>query len=432
MSFKSFKSIGNPLISNFYIKPDIDLDGCILWLDGKDPLYSGVAPTSNTYISEWRDKSGLGNNGVANTPVLYNMGFNFTETEYFTGTCINTSNLLTVMSVCTCSSLAQSNTAGRVVSLGINGINDYNNAKFMYLGRFQSSNGLVGWRDSKSVFNNTPNIDQPYLFETWFDGTKNNTTVLNGENTSIANYNSTGKFDTRAFSIGRSVQKGDTPSAFYGRISEVLVFSEILSEPRRQEVEGYLSSKWNISNNLPITHPYSYKYLNDSTERIFTGGSTSSRFEEISFTNSYSSNASNTNFVVSFDLKYGSCTEIMSIVSDSNGYGNVSFGVQMEMFSSDGLLSLNCGWVQSQNGGLNYTINTTFNIADNIYHNIKVTISGTSVIITFDNTTTQSFTAPYTLYNDTNYSIIRMDIGENFGFKIPTGNTQSYKNILCY
>jgi hypothetical protein len=123
----------------------------------------------------------------------------------------------------------------------------------------------------------------------------------------------------------------------------------------------------------------------------------------------------------------------MSIVSDSNGYGNVSFGVQMEMHSTEWwLLSLNCGWVQSQNGGQNYTIYTTFNIAYKIYHNIKITISGTSGLITFDNPTTQSFTAPYTLYNDTNYNIIRIDIGENIGFKIPTGNTQNYKNILCY
>jgi hypothetical protein len=119
MSYKSFKTMGNPSLSNMGIVPDFDLSGCLLWLDGKDPLYSGVAPTTDTYISEWRDKSGLGNKGVSNTPVLYNTGFNFTETEYFTGTCLNTSNLLTVMSVCTCSSLAQSNTAARVVSLGI-------------------------------------------------------------------------------------------------------------------------------------------------------------------------------------------------------------------------------------------------------------------------------------------------------------------------
>ena len=129
MSYKSFKIISNPLLSNLGIVPDIDLSGCMLWLDGKDPLYSGVALASNSYVSEWRDKSGLNQNASSNVPVLYNSGFNFTETEYFTGKSSNTSELLTVMSVAKCSSLSQINTAARVVSLRINGINDYNNAK---------------------------------------------------------------------------------------------------------------------------------------------------------------------------------------------------------------------------------------------------------------------------------------------------------------
>lgn len=154
MSYKSFKTMENPLLSNMGIIPDIDLSGCLVWLDGKDPLYTGFTHVTDTYLSEWRDKSGLGNNGVAKIPILYN----FTETQYFTGACINATSLLTITAVCSCSSLAQIDTAGRVMSLGLTGINDYNNSKFMSLSRFQSSTGLVAYCDSKYAFSNPPTI----------------------------------------------------------------------------------------------------------------------------------------------------------------------------------------------------------------------------------------------------------------------------------
>jgi hypothetical protein len=47
-------------------------------------------------------------------------------------------------------------------------------------------------------------------------------------------------------------------SAWAGNICEVMAYSNALSTPDRQTVEGYLAWKWGLQGNLPTTHPYRY------------------------------------------------------------------------------------------------------------------------------------------------------------------------------
>lgn len=63
--------MGVPTISAPY---PLQCGGCVLWLDGADPLNTGVVPADATAISTWSDKSGRGNNLTqgtgANQPLL--------------------------------------------------------------------------------------------------------------------------------------------------------------------------------------------------------------------------------------------------------------------------------------------------------------------------------------------------------------------------
>ena len=54
---------------------------------------------------------------------------------------------------------------------------------------------------------------------------------------------------------GEAGLSGD--AKFAGKIAEVLIFSDALSQADRQAVEGHLAWEWGLVANLPDTHPYS-------------------------------------------------------------------------------------------------------------------------------------------------------------------------------
>jgi hypothetical protein len=104
--------------------------------------------------------------------------------------------------------------------------------------------------------NNPPNYSTPYLFETWFDGVNNYSTVQQGNSTSIVSSGSSGNFAINNFAIATTPNTGDINGPLNGFISEVIVYKTTLTAVQRQVVEGYLSWKWGIQSNLPSTHPY--------------------------------------------------------------------------------------------------------------------------------------------------------------------------------
>lgn len=58
---------------------------------------------------------------------------------------------------------------------------------------------------------------------------------------------------------GLRVGYGDeTPpaGAWFGTVSEIIVYTTSLNNSQRQAVEGYLAWKWNLVGNLPASHPY--------------------------------------------------------------------------------------------------------------------------------------------------------------------------------
>jgi hypothetical protein len=238
----------------------IDSSGLILWFDALDPNNTGVQPANSSNITIWKDKSGLGSDATANTPIVYNStGMNgkpaltFTLTQWLLGNTINNTPNMTIFSVCSIN--PSSIDSARLISLGTNGVNDYDNNSSVGFLRINGT-GLAGYRNGAYTHSDPANYNTPYLFESWFDGVNNYSTVQQGNGTSIVSNVSSGNFGIQNFVIANNLTNNNVNRALNGFISEVIVYKTTLTTVQRQVVEGYLSWKWGIQSNLPSTHPY--------------------------------------------------------------------------------------------------------------------------------------------------------------------------------
>lgn len=251
-----YSSISNR-ISVKYFSP-LSITGTQLWLDAVDPYANGVSPTNGASISTWRDKSGIGNNGTANTGVIWaasgmgpNLpGFTFTNSQWFLGNISITGATMTVFGILSMS--ASSLFAARMIALAALNTNDYNNQSYVGILR-QSSNNMGPYRNA-----NYPSVtfsyDTPTLLSTWYDGTNANISANGGLTPSSSG--SSGNFSISSYAVAANTNLADTAAGFYGYISEIIVYNVSLTTAQRQTVEGYLAWKWRLQANLPSRHPF--------------------------------------------------------------------------------------------------------------------------------------------------------------------------------
>ena len=323
----------------------------ILWLDAADPNGDGTIPSNNSLVSTWKDKSGKGYHAAttSNQPT-YTYDTNGLNAIYFSisneansddfsdndgctlrGTITNSNQTCTIFCVCSMifNHKVSNNGVGshidaRVVCFyGLNGstvVTDYDSQSNFYFGRSDRDTGINLYRNNQGTSNNSIGtiFNTTYLFEGWFDNVNMYSTVQIGENTSIGiqtnGYtnlkDSTGNFNFTYYSIGSYANT--LKSAFNGYINEIVVYNTCLSLSDRQKVEGYLSWKWNLQNNLPTSHPYSkannisvfldsnlfYKNIdnNNSTSFLISNNDLFSIFDKsIVKTNFLTSSITNTN-----------------------------------------------------------------------------------------------------------------------------------------
>jgi hypothetical protein len=96
--------------------------------------------------------------------------------------------------------------------------------------------------------------NQPYILSAYFNGTTNFTVILNGTATVFAVGQSAGNTNTTGFNIGVFNPSNSGNHSF--DMGEGIVYSSILSDSQRQQVEGYLAWKWGLVASLPAGHPY--------------------------------------------------------------------------------------------------------------------------------------------------------------------------------
>ena len=229
------------------------ISGCQLWLDAADPNGNTIKPAEGSLVSSWSDKSGLGNNATAVGTITYrdnSMVYDTANGTYFLGNTSNTTNSLTLFTVCLVNTIAVS---PRLFSASTaNNALAFNTASAFTLATIGASTSLRAFRNNASLSVLTMPVGSSFIDTQLFDGT-NNTHFLNGTaGTPVA---STGNFNLLVYNVG-SINGEQSVVSFNGRFQEVILYPSALNQGQREQVEGYLAWKWGLQSSLPANHPY--------------------------------------------------------------------------------------------------------------------------------------------------------------------------------
>lgn len=228
---------------------------CTLWLDAADR--SSLTMNDNLVVTQWRDKSGLGNHGsnvgtirltsrIGGLPAMTYPGLGST---YFTGPLVNSGTTMTSFAVFLMNSSSWN--SARVLSLARPSLSDFNNSLFTAaISRF--GNIFTSFRASSSRGSITASFGTAVQNATLFTGASN-TYYQNGTaGTTVA---SSGNFGYSNYEVGGSFGE-ESLVPLNGSVGEVIHYNTALDTTQRQQVEGYLATKWGLQGSLPSDHPY--------------------------------------------------------------------------------------------------------------------------------------------------------------------------------
>lgn len=255
-----FKTISPSLSSLF---TPTTLSRCQLWLDGMDPVGTGVFPSAGSTVSSWIDKSGNRNNGTAvGTPTyVSNGGINFTGgtsgpyflNQNFKMTFANRSMFFVMQET--------TRTPGAILSLIPTPSNQHDYAVqsgFTYTcdGGFQAFGFWYG-----GPFGYTYKMGNSTLLPRGIYNDNMNTVVgsgfVNGSNAAnkTAIYSAT---TCSGYAVSARWYNTGVPTdgRLNGVIYEIIAYDRGLTNSERQQVEGYLAWKWNLNTSLPTNHPF--------------------------------------------------------------------------------------------------------------------------------------------------------------------------------
>lgn len=222
---------------------------CILWLDGSNGDSSNFTYSSSNIISTWKDKSGLNNNFTQATtayqPSWTTNNLNSRGVVNMTGTTnITSSSAITLSSTFTAFIVAYTLTTNssatlfqadpvpllwRVVNGG--GFQISLNANW---GSVISGGSGLSW----GIYEVTINGSGAGTVSAYINGTLLGTGTGSALTSSVLN-------------LGSS----STSAYWNGYIAEIVFFSNVLSTTDRQNIEGYLATKWGLRSSLPSGHP---------------------------------------------------------------------------------------------------------------------------------------------------------------------------------
>lgn len=219
----------------------------LLWLDGQDVNATGSNPSDGTAIASWKDKSGNGNNYTqatgANQPAFLTNGINGKPSVYFSGSpkgmlgSVISTNLHTVFIVCKADSVGTDqyvwfNGAGDGYGYWIDG----SSKRTILLG------GILGKDDGNQTTN-----EEIISFD-WDGSTAH--FWMNGISETISTPTVAASAPSTRSQIG--FNGGSGTGNYPGKIGEIIVYNRALTTSERQQVEAYLSNKWDIAVNNPL------------------------------------------------------------------------------------------------------------------------------------------------------------------------------------
>jgi hypothetical protein len=230
-----------------------------LWLDGNDPLASGITPPRGSLVNTWYDKSDSMNHAISsNYPIMSSNGISF-----------NGSNQCYVTPY---SAFSSAETGFLVVRM-----NASTNQPLLTGASSNTSRQLWGQVGGRWAFGLTSSANSYYTFSTvnstnttyLISYTYNNSRLIGYENgnfmgsnaSNIPNFLGIGTGLSNPTIIGTSIPFNSVVGSvnwFNGTISEIVIFNSVLSTTERQQVEGYLAWKWGLNANLSSNHQYYY------------------------------------------------------------------------------------------------------------------------------------------------------------------------------
>jgi hypothetical protein len=227
----------------------LDIPGCQLWLDGAD-----AAMTSNITTGIWRDKSGNGCNTTSNAGGgAFSMGtINGLPAVTFPAASISRLSVAVSIPVSSTAGFtafflanqAAPMTAGRrfftlVSSDGFGLISAGRTA------------GLAYWyANPGGVIDVTLPVNTPFVYSaTAISVSYGSLDWLNGASGGGTNAGVPAANTITSINIGNQGGAGAASNlSFTGQVGEFLVYSNVLTNSQRLQVEGYLSAKWSIPN----------------------------------------------------------------------------------------------------------------------------------------------------------------------------------------
>ena len=228
-------------------------DRCTLWLDASDPT---TITTAANAVSEWRDKSGLGNHAAAVSGNTTLSAINSLTTVQLNNTSLggaisNTGPSVTAFVIATMENTTQSN--GRLLSCGLPTELDTATNSSTLLNRLTTGNQVYSTRAGVNTSFVTLTYGVPFIMAIQYTGVQNGIYLNGSLQGSPANVAAT--FAYTRYRVGNTAGSG--ANAFWtGQVGEILLYNAVLVPIQRQAVEGYLAWKWGLTANLPATHPY--------------------------------------------------------------------------------------------------------------------------------------------------------------------------------
>jgi hypothetical protein len=228
---------------------------CTLWLDAADR--SSLTMNDNLVVTQWRDKSGLGNHGsnvgtirltsrIGGLPAMTYPGLGST---YFIGPLVNSGTTMTSFAVFLMNSSSWN--SARVLSLARPSLSDFNNSLFTAaISRF--GNIFTSFRAGSQRGSITATFGTAVQNATLFTGASNFYYQNGTVGTAAA---SSGLFGYSNYEVGGSFGE-ESLVPLNGAVGEVIHYNAALTTTQRQQVEGYLATKWGLQGSLDAAHPY--------------------------------------------------------------------------------------------------------------------------------------------------------------------------------
>jgi hypothetical protein len=250
------------------------IPGCVLWLDAADA--STIAFQSGTNMSQWSDKSGNGNHGIGRggngtgtivtttggpNYVSSTNGITFNATQFFIASSLKISTQNHCLIAVHNPTITNGNATGNTRLFSFQGQGGSAFVIFPYMlgttprGYVSSAPGAQSYTASTLLENSV--AGQKNLIVANIAATSQSI-YKNGFLQSSA-VSSITALESSGLSIGRFYNSADNTAAegYQGTIHELIVFSTSLTTSQRQQVEGYLATKWGLRDKLDTTHPYS-------------------------------------------------------------------------------------------------------------------------------------------------------------------------------